>query len=359
MSEQRARNHDRRSDESGSTGSFFKGCFVVIVVLGVLGVLGFIALLGTVIVAGAFGGTSRPPSPIQLQEVRLSGSPGAPKLVVVPIEGMIYGAPASSGKLTPLAIASARLEKARKDPNVRGVLLQVDSPGGGITASDILHREIQQFRSGPDGKPVVVCMRDIAASGGYYISVAANRIFAHPTTVTGSIGVMMPLYDATALMDKIGVENESLTTGPYKDMGSPFVEKTDEQKRKEREVLQGIIDSMYERFLKVVAEGRDMEMQNVREVADGRIFTSENAKSLGLIDEIGYQSDAVQALQEITGARGAQLVKYRRVVSFGEMLATFSQGRQVEVKLPADLDLINYARPMYMWLPPRRGNKDE
>jgi protease-4 len=342
-------------EKSNKTGSFAKGCMVTVVVLGALGALCFMALIGVVVISAMAGKGGASSGPVQLREIRLMGTATAPKIAVIPVQGMIYGGVSGGMELTPVTLASARLKRAMEDPRVEGVLLQVDSPGGGITASDVLHRRIQTFCQGPEGKPLVVLMGDVAASGGYYISAAADKIVAHPTTVTGSIGVMMPLYDATGLMKKIGVESQTLTTGPYKDIGSPFVEKTEEQRQEERKILKGIIDSMYGRFVDVVATGRGLEPATVRELADGRIFTSSRAKELGLIDAIGYRSDAVNALKELSGTKEVQLVEYRRVLSFTDVITSFAHGPDLNVQLPGGLDLLNYSRPMFMWFPPDPG----
>jgi protease-4 len=340
------------SNES-KNGSFVKGCLVTIVVVVALGALCFVALVGALVLSAVAGAGGGPSGPVQLREARLSGPSGASKVAVIPVQGVIHGGASSGAELTPVSLTIARLNRAARDSRVEGVLLVVDSPGGGITASDVLHRRIKQFRE-RDGKPVVVLMGDLAASGGYYIAAATDKIVAHPTTVTGSIGVMMPLYDMTGLMEKVGVRDESITTGPFKDIGSPFVEKTEEQRRKEREILRGIIDSMYERFIEVVAQGRGLDPAAVRDLADGRIFTSAVAREKGLIDMIGYRSDAVKVLKDISGAKQVQLVEYRRVLSMSDVITSFASGPEVNVRLPRGLDLLPYSRPMYLWLPPER-----
>mgnify|MGYP006278005075 CR=1 FL=1 len=345
-----------RSEASNESknGSFVKGCLVTIVVLGALGALCFVALIAALVLSAVAGTGAGPSGPVQLRETRLSGPSGAPKVAVIPVQGVIHGGISSGTELTPVNLTIARLERAGRDSSVKGVLLVVDSPGGGITASDVLHRRIKQFREGPEGKPVVVLMGDVAASGGYYIAAPADKIVAHPTTITGSIGVMMPLYDLTGLMENVGVRDESITTGPFKDIGSPFVEKSEEQRRKEREILRGIIDSMYERFIDVVAKGRGLEPAAVREVADGRIFTSAVAKEEGLIDMIGYRSDAVGALKEISGTEEVRLVEYRRVISMSDVIASFASGPELNVRLPGGMEMLPCSRPMYLWLPPGR-----
>jgi len=332
----------------------FKGCLVVLVLLGALSLLAVFGLAGLVVVAGLTqaGGVE---SGVRLEEVTVGGEPGAPKVVCVSVEGLIYGVSAPARELSPVALAAAQLRRAAEDPEVRGVILYVNSSGGEITGSDILHQEVRRFRDSAGNRPVVACMLDMAASGAYYVSVAADRIIAHPTTITGSIGVMMPLFTVTGLMEKVGVRSESITTGEFKDIGSPFVQKDEEQKRKEREILEAIIGEMYDRFVSVVAEGRHLEVERVRELADGRIFTSKQALEHGLIDEIGYERDAVNAMKKLAGVTKVHLVRYRRRFSFGDVFTAFARGPQVTFAVAPPAALRGTARPMFLWVPPAGG----
>ncbi len=329
----------------------FKGCLIAVVVFGVLSALVLIGLFG-LLLTGAMVAGKAARGGLRLEEVTIGGEVGAPKVACVPVEGVIHGASVPGGGLSPVALVSAQLQRAGRDPEVCGVLLYVDSPGGNITGSDILHREIERLREGEHGKPVVVCMMDLAASGAYYVSVAADKIIAHPTTVTGSIGVMMPLYDATGLMKKVGVRSESLTTGSYTEMGSPFVEQTEEQKRRERELLREIIQEMHARFINVVAEGRRLKPEQVRALADGRIFTSAQALEHGLIDGIGYEADAVQAVKQLAEVPEVHLVRYRRVVSFSDIVTAFARGPRLTFAVEGVFPRPEACRPMFLWSPP-------
>ncbi len=332
-----------------------KGCLIAIIAAGALAFLAVIgiSLLLIATAVAAVAGPSYPAEDFPFQEVTVGGSPGEPKIVCIAVAGLISGG-AMPGASSPVAYFSAQLKMAREDSEVRGVILYVDSPGGEITASDIMHREVMKFREGPAGRPVVACLMDLAASGGYYVSVAADRIIAHPTSVLGSIGVMMPLYDATGLLKKIGIRDETITTGPFKDIGSPFAEKTEEQRRKEHEMLQSLIAAMHERFISVVAEGRGMEPEQVRPLADGRIFTSQQALQYGLIDRVGYESDAVAAVKKLAGIREVHLVRYRRTVTLSDVMSFFAKGPNLTLDVSDSLWRAECEKPMFLWVPPSR-----
>ncbi|MFP4026591.1 MAG: signal peptide peptidase SppA [Candidatus Brocadiia bacterium] len=338
--------------KTSATGSgFFKGCLIAVLVIGVLGFLGAVAFVGLIVAAAMAGGPGTGGN-AQIREVTIGGKRGAAKVVCIPVEGMIFGSSSASNELTPVRFVSEQLRRAKRDSRVRGAVIFVDSPGGGITASDILLREIKEFRKGDDGKPVVVCMRDMAASGGYYISCGADKIIAHPTTVTGSIGVLMPMYDATELLGKVGVKNETITSGDFKDIGSPFTEKTQEQKEKERELLQTIVIQLHTRFVEVVAEGRNMKPEEVRKLADGRIFTGPQAAENRLVDEVGYESDAIEAIKKMEGLKNVHLVQYKRVITLTDVVAAFGEGPDLDIEFGGRLPPLKGMRPMYLWSPP-------
>src|SRR5262249_45844199 len=153
--------------------------------------------------------------------------------------------------------------------------LRINSPGGGVTASDIMYHDLMRFRH-TTGKPVVACMMDVAASGGYYLAMACDLVYAHPTTVTGSIGVIMSLYNASGLCEKLGVSSNPIKSGPNKDIGNPGRPMTEQ----ERAILQGVVNGFYVQFVHVVVEGRHMPEERVRELADGRVYTGIEAKEL-------------------------------------------------------------------------------
>lgn len=205
-----------------------------------------------------------------------------PRLGLVTIEGFIGDAEKTV----------AWIEKLRKNPNVAGVLIRIDSPGGGVAPSQETHAAVKRLAA---AKPVVVSMGAVAASGGYYIAVAANEIFASPSTVTGSIGVRMQISNVQGLMERIGVSSESLTTGRFKAAGSPFKELTPE----ERAYLQDIIDDMQDEFVTAVSKGRSLPKDTVKAVADGRIFTGRQALNAKLVDRLGDREAALTHLAAI------------------------------------------------------------
>ena len=240
------------------------------------------------------------------------GGEGRDKILLIDISGMISGKKRSAALgLTerPSLVEQVKeaLDKAEKDGAVKAVILRINSHGGTVTASDIIHHEIKGYKE-RTGAVVIAEMLDVAASGGYYIATAADTIIAHPTTVTGSIGVVLFKLNVEGLMEKVGLEEESIKSGDMKDIGSPFRGMTSE----EREILQGVIDTMYERFLDVVADGRKIERRKLREIADGRIYTARQALDLNLIDEIGYLDDAIEEAKKAAGLEEARVVTYGR-----------------------------------------------
>ncbi|MGM0212996.1 signal peptide peptidase SppA [Enterococcus sp. AZ109] len=196
-----------------------------------------------------------------------------------------------------------QLEAVKKDPAIRGVLLVVNTPGGAVYETAEITKELKTIE---ESIPVYVSMENQAASGGYYVAANADKIFASADTVTGSIGVIMSSTNYSGLMEKLGVTDTTIKSGELKDIGSSSRPQTE----RDREVLQAYIDSSYDRFVKVVAEGRDMDENRVRELADGRIYDGAQALENGLIDEIGYPVDALQALKEDKDLSDAQVVEY-------------------------------------------------
>lgn len=210
-----------------------------------------------------------------------------PRVGLVTIEGFI-------GDSAP---AVEWIEKLRKNPSVAGVLLRIDSPGGAVAPSQEVHMAVKRLSA---SKPVVASMGTVAASGGYYIAVAAREIFASPSTLTGSIGVRMQLSNVQGLMERLGVSSESLTTGKFKASGSPFKELT----REERAYLQNILDDMQAQFVEAVAEGRKMPKDAVLPLADGRVFTGRQALEYKLVDATGGKEAALSRLATLCALEG-------------------------------------------------------
>ncbi|RJP42395.1 MAG: signal peptide peptidase SppA [Phycisphaerales bacterium] len=233
------------------------------------------------------------------------------KIAVVDIDGLIVSgrAPTLFGEGdNPVSRLLEQLDKARKDDRVKAVLVRINSPGGAVTASGLMYDEIRYFRD-KSGKPVVAVMMDVAASGGYYVACACDEIVAQPTTVTGSIGVIMQTFDASGTLQKIGLASDAITSGPHKDSGSPLRQ----MRPQERELFQQIVDDMYEKFVAVVVKGRPrLDEARVRSLADGRVYTAGQALECGLIDRIATLRETVDVLKQRVGADKVQLVTYRK-----------------------------------------------
>ena len=281
---------------------------------------------------------------------------GAAKILIIPISGIIADMPSKGlahNKSGLVSTVTAILKQARKDAEVRAIILSIDSPGGGITASDILYHQIAEFHR-ETGIPIVALLGDVAASGGYYVAATAERIVAHPTTITGSIGVVMPWLSAQGLLQKIGIESHPIKSGEKKDIGSIARSMSDE----ERVLLQTIVDEYHKRFVTVVHEGfKKRKVKTSRSeleaVCDGRVFTGEQARQLGFVDEIGYFEDAVHAARDVAGVSAADsrvIIYQRRPTLLDMILAKSSAPRAATVTL--DFETIRQAaapRFQYLW----------
>jgi protease-4 len=246
----------------------------------------------------------------KLEEVVLVPSPAREKILMIDVEGTISesgGQGLFSREKNPVAQVYSRLERAAADPSVRAVILRLDTPGGEVTASDIIHHQLLTFKE-KTGKPVLGLMMGVAASGGYYIASACDHIMAHPTTLTGSIGVISIFPEIHGLMGLVGVKVNIIKSGENKDAGGPFRDMTVE----ERKIFQAIIDEYFEDFLSVVAAGRKdkVTIGELRTIADGRVYTAPQALRLKLIDGIGYFDDAYKKTLELAEIKAAKVVSY-------------------------------------------------
>lgn len=231
------------------------------------------------------------------------------KVLLVEINGTISDQPKDGllGKAPSLLDSVLmQLKKAEDDEQIKTVLLKINTPGGGVTASDILYHELLAFKE-RTGKKVYVQMMDIAASGGYYISMAGDHVQAHPTTVTGSVGVISMTPDISGTMEKIGVGVNVYKTGESKDMGSPFRAANDQDKA----LFQNLVDEMALRFYAIVQKNRKLTDAQMQEIKTARIYTGEAAKQAGLVDSLGYLSEATQAACELGGEKKCNVVTYR------------------------------------------------
>jgi protease-4 len=259
----------------------------------------------------------------QFREVLLEGE-GSDKILMIDIWGPISNDPLLIPNVGVIPGLTARvrqeLELAYDDNNIRGVLLRINSPGGTLTDSDVIYHSLMEFKKTKHIK-ILASMGDIAASGAVYVAMAADEIYAHPTTITGSMGVIMPHTDFSDLANKLGVRSDPIHAGKYKDIGDPLVRRTEEEGR----MLQAIVDKQHEKFIKVVQDGRPkLSQQQVRDMADGRIFTAEEAKERGLIDTIGYLDDAYKRLTQLSGFPKNRLVRYSNTWLTGNNIYTNS-----------------------------------
>ncbi len=292
------------------------------------------------------------PGPGPLQETQVDGS-GKAKVLLIEISGMISSQEKEGFRSTPSMIASVKeqLTRAAKDESIKAVVLRINTPGGTVTASDIIYHELKTFKANRK-IPIVASIMDLGTSGGYYIAAAADWVLAHPSSVTGSIGVIMLTVNAKGLLEKIGVEATAVTSGPRKDMGSPFRTMTIE----ERAIFQGLIDSFYQRFLTIVQEGRsNLQVEQIKRLADGRIYTGEQAKEAGLVDQIGYLEDAVEVAKKQAGLTEARVVTYQRPGEYSNNVYSKLVAPGALAGL-GDFDLSTFVRGgtpqfMYLWMP--------
>jgi protease IV len=318
--------------------------FVVggLVALGLAG----LAVFAVVLILVTAGG---PTAPAVYDEEYVAGD-GPDKIVVVPVQGTIAPADDSLGgtqpTVTPEGLADA-LRQAGQDPTAAAVVLEINSPGGGVTASDEMHQSVLDFKKNT-GKPVVVSMGDVAASGGYYISTAADRIVAYETTLTGSLGVIIPLNNFAEAADKYGIKQVVIKSGKYKDMGSAFRE----MKPDEREIFQSIVDEEYSEFVDVISEGRGIPEARVREIADGRVYSGIQAKKLGLVDSFGGLDEASATAGNLAGTSDTTVVRYVQQPSFTDtLLAHLTPGEPQAEQIMDAAGLNLEPKPYYLYRP--------
>ncbi len=245
----------------------------------------------------------------------ISGPRSGPAIAIIDVSGPIVSgqpAPFDTSVLAASGVIVPLVRQAASNPEVKVLLLRVDSPGGGVVASDEIYHALKKVN-----KPIVVLMGDTAASGGYYISMAAQHIIANPNTLTGSIGVIAEFPEASELFEKIGVQFQVIKSGAVKDIGGPWRPLSNDEKV----LLQKIIDETYGNFVAIVAQGRNLPETQVRALADGRIFTGKQALELKLIDAVGYEEDALVQAAMLGGISGEpRVIRYRRATSLASLL---------------------------------------
>ncbi|HSW47294.1 MAG TPA: signal peptide peptidase SppA [Phycisphaerae bacterium] len=277
------------------------------------------------------------------------------KILLLDVDGLIINSRKFSLWGTgenPVSLFVEKLDKAADDPAVKAVVLRINSPGGGVTASDLMYGEVLNFKK-RTGRPVVAVLMDVAASGGYYLACSADEIVAQPTTVTGSIGVIMQTVSFAGTMSKLGITADAITSGKMKDAGSPLRKMQPE----EREVFQTLVSRFHDRFVSVVAAGRGQKLTEakIREVADGRVYSAQQALEIGFVDRIGTLKDALAMVKEKLGAKRVVVVSYQRPTDYkpniyADAPAPVPQVNLVNIQMPE-----TWSDPapqfMYLWAP--------
>ncbi len=292
----------------------------------------------------------------KLQEITVQPGRGwfQPKVAIIEVEGMLANA-RTGGFLQPgenkLSLFTQQMNHAANDPAVKAVVLRVNSPGGTVTASDTMYQTVEEFRR-RTGKIVVASFQDIAASGAYYVACGADRIVTHPTSVVGSIGVIFNTFDIEQTLGKIGVRTNAIKSGPMKDMGSPFHKLSPA----EREIMQGMVDEYYARFVSVVVRHRSIKDPETLKIAtDGRVFSGEQAVALGLADSTGLLNDAIEQARHLAGAERARVIMYKRPYGYmGSIYASQAsptpESNALHLTLP-DADTFLPTGFYYLWQP--------
>ena len=312
--------------------------------------LAFSVLLNLVLIAGSVGGSSS-----TLQHTVQSGK-GNEKIAIVPLKGIID--PNASAQFDKF------MDQAEADKAVKAIVIEIDSPGGTVTASDEIYNRIKTFKA-KKSVPIVVSMASLATSGGYYAACGADHVVAQPTTFTGNIGVLMPRYNFSKLMEKYGVEETTIVSSgaPFKNAGSNFRPENAEEKA----YMQELADAAFDQFKKVVGQGRSSKLKaTVDVIANGKVYTAEDALTLGLIDQIGYLEDAQNVAKAQAGLTNPTVVKYHDPPSLMDLFVssnntgvtglTFGRaaraGGQGSVNITVDSSLLHELstpRPLYLW----------
>jgi protease IV len=334
-----------RPAKSGSGWKVF--AIILIVVLGLSVLLNLMHAIGSA--TGVKLRSSNNAGP-RLQEVTVRDEDSSDKIVVVPIQGVISGEPTDNG-YSLVSVVKEQLKLAKEDSRVKAVILKVDSPGGEVLASDEIAGAVRKFQN--SGKPVIVSMGSLAASGGYYVSVPSKWIVANELTITGSIGVIMHGLNYRGLLDKIGVQPEVFKSGKYKDMLSPTKE-PNEVSPEEKQMVQDLIDQTFAKFKQVVQDGREAAFKDTphtesgvsqalapdwADYADGRVLSGADALKLGFVDELGDFDVAVKRANKMGGTTDANLIEYAPVFDFSNFLRMLGQTDAKSVKVDLGVDI--------------------
>ncbi len=298
------------------------------------------------------------PTNRQLEETEIQRDEGffiCDKIAVIDIDGLLINKQKRGWMRegdNPVSLFVEKLDKVAADRRVRAVVLRINSPGGTVAASDIMYHSLREFKR-KTGKPVVTCILGLGCSGAYYLACGSDGIVAQPGSVTGSIGTIMHTFSLAGTMEKIGVKAVAIKSGELKDLGSPLHDLSAE----ERKVLEGIVNEFFEQFVTVVDKGRkDIGEQRLRGLADGRVFTAEEAFQEKLIDRVGYPADGIEWAKKLSGVEKARVVMYQRPSGYKANVYSSAMsdegmvGALINVELP---DWLNSggAQFLYLWQP--------
>ena len=329
---------NEKKPANGSSPRRGVGCLVMI--MGIFAALGFFGLL----IAGASGGLAG--SGGQISELVETAEPGATqKIVLIDARGVMLTGSTTLGDPGITRPTLAMLDRALEDESVAGVLLSLDTPGGSVTDADLIHQKILRLRRA--NKRVIVHMGDLCASGGIYAAVAADQVWAHPTTLTGSVGVIIQNINVHKLLDKYGIEDHSIYAAS--DGNKALMSPTKPMNPEHRAILQDVVNEMYVRFVDLVVERRKLDEGSDARWRDGRLLTATSAKESGLIDGVGYHEEVLRKLKAISGGSSFNVVRYEAIPSFWGMLSAQGGSSSPEARIISAL--AGSARPMYLYSP--------
>jgi protease IV len=306
------------SDKGGS-----RGCLWVLLVLLVLALGASIAINFAVIIAGALGSKSCEMGLArgsELKEEWVYGE-GESRVARIPVEGPIMRGTAGGlfgAKLDMVENLKKQIKAATDDDSIDAIMLEVNSPGGAVTPTDEIYRALLDFKESRAERRIITFVRDLAASGSYWLAVSGDWVIAERTSVIGSIGVILQSYNWAVLSEKLGVSDTTIKSGANKDLLNPFRATPEEQKQ----ILQAMIDESFEQFKQVILDNREIAPERLDKIADGRVVSAQTALEEGLIDQVGYWKDAVAYVEDMCGEDGVTIIRYKQRGNFFELLTT-------------------------------------
>lgn len=283
--------------------------------------IGSLTIVGLVLVI-TFGTTLTGPIAASKFNQKVVADGGNDKIAIIHVNGIIFDETASTDPFSvdPTSLSATDIntivKEVKADSSIKAVLIKINSPGGAVVASDEIYNSLISLK---DSKPIVASLGDTAASGGYYVAAAANKIVANRATITGSIGVIIELPKFTELYNKIGVEMRTFKTGEFKDIGSPNRDLT----LAENQIIQSILTDSYQQFIQAIVRGRNMPEDKVKQLADGRIFTGQQAKENGLVDELGNTDSAINLAAQLANIKDPTIVEYSKDTFLSSFLGAY------------------------------------